>query len=77
MAKSSHHVIPSLDGGWSVKKAGAERASKHFPTQEKAVSWARHASKAAQGELVIHRRDGTIRNKDSYGRDPMPPRDKK
>ena len=77
MAKSSHHVLPSLDGGWSVKKSGAERASKHFPTQAKAVSWARDASKAAEGELVIHRRDGTIRNKDSYGRDPMPPRDKK
>lgn len=77
MAKSSHHVVPSPDGGWNVKKAGAERASKRFPTQEKAVTWARDASKATKGELVIHRRDGTIRNKDSHGSDPTPPRDKK
>jgi hypothetical protein len=76
MAKSSLHVVPSPDGGWNVKRAGAERASKHFETQEKAVSWARDASRAVRGELVIHRRDGTIREKDSHGRDPMPPRDR-
>jgi hypothetical protein len=26
---------------------------------------------------VIHRPDGTIRDKDSYGNDPNPPKDKK
>ena len=75
-AKNSHHVVPAPDGGWNVKKAGAERASKHFPTQDKAVDWARGASKSAKGVLVIHRRDGTIRDKDSHGSDPLPRRDK-
>ena len=28
-------------------------------------------------ELVIHRHDGVIRGKDSYGHDPCPPRDKR
>ena len=77
MPKNSHHVVPAPDGGWNVRKAGAERASKHFPTQDKAVTWAREASKSSRGELVVHRRDGTIRDKDSHGSDPMPPRDKK
>ena len=28
-------------------------------------------------ELYIHRRDGLIREKNSYGNDPNPPRDKR
>ena len=77
MAKSSHHVVPAPDGGWSVKKGGAERASKHFEKQTQAIDWARNASKNARTELVIHRRDGTIRQKDSHGTDSLPPRDKR
>ena len=30
MAGKSHHVVPNPDGGWDVKKGGAERASGHF-----------------------------------------------
>ena len=77
MSKKSHHVVPAPKGGWSVKKGGAERASKHFDKQEQAIDWARNASRNAKGELVIHRKDGTIRSKDSYGHDPLPPRDRK
>lgn len=73
MAKTSHHVIPAIQGGWSVKKGGAERASKHFEKQTQAIDWARNASKNAKSELVIHRRDGTIRQKDSHGADLLPP----
>jgi len=29
------------------------------------------------GEVVIHRKDGSIRDSDSYGNDPNPPKDKK
>jgi hypothetical protein len=28
-------------------------------------------------ELVIHKKDGTIADSDSYGNDPNPPKDKK
>ena len=37
MAKNSHHVVPAPNGGWNVKKGGAERASKHFEKKEDAV----------------------------------------
>jgi hypothetical protein len=79
MAKGtkSHHVMPALDGGWSVKRTGSARASKHFPTKAAAESWGRMQSIKDRSELVIHRRDGTIARKDSHGKDPYPPRDRK
>ncbi len=77
MNRKSYHVVPGMDGGWNVRKGGAERASKHFEKQEQAIDWARSASRSAKSELYIHRRDGTVRQKDSHGNDPLPPRDKR
>jgi len=74
MAKSQH-VVPNLKGGWSVRSEGALRAMKSFDTQADAVSWARSKSRKAGSSLVVHGRDGTIRSRDSYARDPYPPRD--
>jgi len=75
MTRTSYHVIPSPNGGWSVKKGKVSRASKHFDTQVAAIEWAKKASKTEGGEFVVHGRDGTIRTRDSYGRDPHPSRD--
>ena len=77
MARKSHHVVPDPDGGWSVKKGGATRASKHFDTKKEAVSWGRKVSDKQNSEFVVHNRDGTIQRKDSHGNDPLPPRDRK
>lgn len=77
MAKPSKHVVPSSSGGWAVKNSGAVRASKTFDTQQHAVDYATTAAKKTRTELYIHGRDGTIKDKRSYGNDPMPPRDKK
>ena len=76
MARNSHHVVPS-GNGWSVKKAGAERASKHFEKKETAVKYGRELSRNNGSELYIHKKDGTIQKKDSHGKDPNPPKDKK
>lgn len=76
MAKTSHHVVPSPSGGWSVKKSGSERASKNFAKKESAISYARGISKNQGSELYIHKKDGTIQQKDSHGKDPIPPKDK-
>jgi hypothetical protein len=76
MAKKTHHVVPNPDGGWNVKKGGADRASKHFEKKQDAVDWGRDVSRKQGSEFVIHRKDGTIQDKDSHGKDPMPPRDK-
>jgi hypothetical protein len=76
-ATKSHHVVPAIDGGWTVKKEGADRASRRFSTKDEAESWGRKQSIKDRSELVIHRRDGTIAQKDSYGHDLHPLRDRK
>ncbi len=77
MAKNSFHVIPYPHGGWAVKKGDSSRASRVFETQKDAIDWGKTASKNGEAEIVIHRPDGTIRSRDSYGNDPHPPRDAK
>ena len=76
MAKKSHHVVPDPNGGWNVKKGGSNRASKHFDKKTDAVNWGRDVSKNQRSEFVIHKKDGTIQQKDSHGFDPIPPRDR-
>lgn len=76
MSKKSNHVVPSTSG-WAVKKSGAERASKAFVTKEKAITYGRELSKSERTELYVHKKNGMIQNKNSYGSDPNPPKDKK
>ncbi|HEX4826344.1 MAG TPA: DUF2188 domain-containing protein [Candidatus Polarisedimenticolaceae bacterium] len=76
MSDKDRHVVPQ-DGDWVVKKPGAERASSIHDTQAAAIDHAREIAQTTGGEVVIHGRDGRIRDKDSYGRDPNPPKDKK
>jgi len=66
----SHHVVPAIDGGWSVIKEGSDRASRRFPTKDAAVSWGRKQSMKSRSDLVIHRRDGMVVDRDRYGSDP-------
>lgn len=75
--KRDIHVVPHHSGGWATKKEGAERAGVVVPTQAKATDAARSQAKREHVEVVIHGRDGKIRDSDSYGNDPFPPKDKK
>ncbi len=76
MAKNNVHVVKH-DDGWAVKKEGNERASSVHSTQKQAIDVGRTAAQTERSELVIHGRDGRIRDKDSFGNDPCPPRDRK
>ena len=58
---SSHHVVKNPDGGWSVKKGGALRASRTFSSQEAAVKSARSISENQATRLVVHYSDGRIK----------------
>ena len=75
MTKKGTHVVPR-DHGWAVKKEGASRASRNFTTQADAVKFAMEQAQKEKAELYVHRRDGTIRDRISYGNDPFPPKDK-
>ncbi len=73
MSKKGQHVVPS-SGGWSVKKAGASRASSTHTTQQEAIAAAIQVARNQKTELYIHGRDGRIRERNSYGRDLHPPK---
>ena len=72
MAKNQH-VIPHKDG-WAVRGEGNERTTSVHDTQAEAIEAAREIARNQRGELVIHRPDGRIRERDSYGNDPFPPK---
>lgn len=73
MSGKNQHVVPHK-GGWAVRGAGNERATSLHDTQKKAIDAARNIARNQQSELVIHRPNGRIRDKDSHGNDPYPPK---
>lgn len=76
MSKKSQHVVKDGDG-WAVKKGGgAGKATKHFDTQKEAIEYGRKIAQNQKAEFYVHGKDGKIREKDSYGNDPCPPKDK-
>ena len=70
----SHHVVPNHDGGWDVKKGGADRASAHFDRKSKATEEGRKMSINQKTEFFIHGKDGKIQERDSHGHDSYPPK---
>lgn len=69
----NQHVVPS-NGKWGVKGAGNSRMTSYHATQAEAITRARSISKNQHSELFVHGRDGRIRERDSHGNDPFPPR---
>lgn len=66
----NQHVVPN-GKQWAVKGAGNDKATKIVETQKEAIKIAREIAINQQSELIIHRTDGTIRDKDSFGNDPI------
>lgn len=69
----NQHVVPR-DGQWAVRGAGNRKATRVFSTQREAISVAREIARNQRSDLVIHRSDGRIGEKNSYGNDPFPPK---
>lgn len=57
-----------------VQREHAARASSLHRTQAEAIQAGRQIAHAEHTELVIHGRDGRIREKDSHRQDPYPPK---
>ncbi len=74
MSRDTHRVMPHPDGGWQVRRDGAARASHRADTQADAIAIGRELSQHQGTELQIHRPDGRIRQSDSHGNDPYPPK---
>ncbi|WP_276947499.1 DUF2188 domain-containing protein [Haematobacter massiliensis] len=73
MKGRNQHVVPH-SSGWAVRGAGAQKVTSVHATQRDAIGHARQISQNQQSELLIHGRNGQIRARDSFGKDPFPPR---
>lgn len=74
MSNKNQHVTPHSKGGWQVKGAGNIKATVITKTQKDAISKAKDIAISKGSEVVIHGKNGRIREKNSYGNDPYPPK---
>lgn len=76
MTGKNQHVVP-YKNDWAVRGANNSRVTSVQETQAKAIGIARQIAQRNHSEVVIHKPNGVIRDNDSYGRDPNPPKDRK
>lgn len=62
---------------WAVKREGSNRASSLHDTQKQAEEKGRNTARREKTEFQLKNQKGQIREKDSYGNDPNPPKDKR
>ena len=74
MGKKPVHTVPNGSGWKNVQ--GGEEVSTHR-TKTNAEQSGRQQAKRDNTEHVIHNKNGQIGQKNSYGNDPCPPKDKK
>jgi len=58
------------DGTWTNTIEGVDGPSESFNTKEQAVAAGREIAQASHVEHHIHREDGVISERSSYGHDP-------
>jgi hypothetical protein len=69
------HTTPNPSGDGWVNQGGGRILSRHH-TKGTAVERGRELAQARQTEHLIHNADGQIGRRNSYGHDPVPPRDR-
>lgn len=72
MSKRIHVVPHGTD--WATRREGAARVGSIHETQAAAQAAARTTAIRESGEVIIHRPNGRIRDANSYGNDPYPPK---
>jgi Uncharacterized protein conserved in bacteria (DUF2188). len=69
----NQHVVKN-DDQWGVRSEGNSKITKKFDTQRQAIDYAKSVAQNQRSEVLIHGKDGKIRERNSYGNDPFPPR---
>jgi len=65
-AASHHqHVVPH-DQGWAIKGEGNSRYTEIFDRQSAAIERATEIAENYKADVIIHGKDGTIRDRRSY-----------
>jgi hypothetical protein len=72
--KRSVAVEPRPYGRWAVRIDGSERATSLHGTKADAIARAREVAMQRRTDLIIKNKDGTIAQRDRYGRDSLPSR---
>ena len=67
--KGDVHVVPG-DKGWRVEIEGTGGARSTHKTQAEAATTARRIARQKKTELLIHGRNGRVRDRSTYRRDP-------
>ncbi len=71
--RKNQHVV-HVGSEWAVRGEGNSRLTSRHETQAKAIDNAREIARNQRSELLIHNRSNQIREHDSYGNDPHPPK---
>ena len=69
----NQYVAPRGDK-WIAKGEGNQRATRVVGTQKEAISIEKQRAMKEHSELTIRGRNGQIRDKRSYGKEPFPPK---
>lgn len=72
MAKNYHAV--KHGGKWAVEGEGNSRASSVHSTQAEAWGATKDLARRNSGEAFLHGENGRIRERNTYGHDPYPPK---
>ncbi len=62
------------DGQWESKREGATRASSVSSTQAEAWEKSKDFARERGGEAYLKGENGRIRERNTYGKDPYPPK---
>ncbi|MHB1104474.1 MAG: DUF2188 domain-containing protein [Devosia sp.] len=73
MAGKNQHIVPH-GKSWAVRGENNGRATSLHSTQAEAAAAARDIAINQRSEVAVHRPNGQIRDKNSYGNDPYPPK---
>jgi len=73
MAGKNQWVVKHGDK-WGVRGEGNDRLTSTHDTQRGAFERAREIARKQRSEVIIQGEDGKIRERNSYGNDPFPPR---
>lgn len=59
------HVVP-YDTGWAVRREGNKRITSKHRRQDTAIRKAKRLARKYKADVIIHRQDGTIRDRINY-----------
>ncbi|MGB5358374.1 MAG: DUF2188 domain-containing protein [Eudoraea sp.] len=59
------HVVPH-EYGWAVRREGNKRITSKHRRQDTAINKAKRLARKYKADVIIHRQDGTIRDRINY-----------